>query len=164
MVRQLLSLTLMSLFAVASATAQTNTPAPPPSRSGEIVVPDSRSGQVSAGTDGGAVVTPSDGKKTVIRLLDSFKEDAKRYLEKREELKRKIPGASKEERDALREQMKLLREQWLERSRELREEYKDRKAELETKLKDHKELFDDMRDAAKERARDAGERPRRGGD
>jgi hypothetical protein len=161
MVMQLLSLILVSFLAAASAWAQTNTPAPEPSRNGTIVVPDSGSGPT--GNDGGAVVSKGMPPQVQVRI-ERFKLDARAYLAKQDELKRKIQGANKEERAALREQMKLLREQWLERSRELREEYKDRKAELELKLKDHKELFDEVRNAAKERARDAGERPRRGGD
>ena len=61
----------------------------------------------------------------------------------------------------IREQLKEIQQQWLERAKEMRQEYKDRQAELAEKLKEYRELLDSVRSTT---LRDAGDRTRRGDD
>ena len=44
--------------------------------------------------------------------------------------------------DAIRQHIKLLREQWAERARELRKDFKERRDELSDKMPDRQELYD----------------------
>jgi len=147
--------------------AQTNvTTSSDAQRAGQVVVPE-RPTAIDANLGPTTGVVPPVGDRPqlppeVSSRIERFKLDARAYLAQQDLLKKKMAGASDQERAALRDQLRNLREKWLERSRELREEYKDRKAELELKLRDHRELFDEIRGAAAERRRDAGERPRRG--
>lgn len=86
--------------------------------------------------------------------IEIFKWYARKYLEQQELLKRKLQGATDEERARIREQLRQLRNQWLERSRELRREFKDRQRELIDKLPGHREVLENARDAAREQLRD----------
>jgi hypothetical protein len=136
-------------------------------RSGTVVVPERPTAYDDNTTPNtGILPTPLGNRDQlpaeVTSRIERFKADARRYLAQQELLKKKLAGANDQERAAIREQLRLLREKWLERSREMREQYKDRKAELESKLRDHRELFDDIRGAAAEKRREAGDRPRRG--
>lgn len=137
-------------------------------RDGTVVVPE-RPTALDANLGPTADVRPNLGDRQqfpaeVTARIERFKLDARVYLAQQELLKKKMTGANDQERAALREQLRSLRERWLERSREMREQYKDRKAELEMRLRDHRELFDEIRGAAAEKRREAGERPRRGTD
>jgi hypothetical protein len=93
--------------------------------------------------------------------LDRFKTEARAYLARQQELKKKLEGANDKERAAIREQLKVIQQEWLERAKEMRKEYKDRQAELAEKLKEYRELLDSVRSTT---LRDAGGRTRRGDD
>jgi hypothetical protein len=112
--------------------------------------------QNAVGADKQDAVPPKVNDK-----VEQFKKDAQTYLDQQQAIKKKLQGASDTERAALREQLRILREKWLEQSRELRQLYKERRSELEDKLKDHRELFDELRNAARQKA---GEHRRRGGE
>src|SRR5262245_31711946 len=135
-------------------------------RKGQVLVPDRPTAPDANVGNQGSVKPPKNSElpPEVSKRVDRFKLDAKAYLDAQEALKKQMVGASDTERAALREQLRLLREKWLERSRELREEYKERRAELEDKLKDHRELFDELRNAAADRKQNSGGHHRRGGD
>jgi len=97
----------------------------------------------------------------VLARIERFKQDARVYLLQQETLKKKLQGANDRERAAIREQLRELRLQWLERAKEMRKEYKERQAELADKLTEYRELLDNIRTAA---LRDSGGRTRRGDD
>ncbi len=97
----------------------------------------------------------------VAARIERFKQDARSYLAKQDALKKQLQGASDRERAGIREQLKELRQHWLERSKEMRKEYKERQTELADKLSEYRELLDNIRTTA---GRDAGGRTRRGDD
>lgn len=152
-------------LAVGSAQAQTNVASTQPVRDGKVVVPDHP-------TANDANVTPASNIRParperpnlppeVQARIERFKQDARAYLARQEALKKQLQGANDQDRPAIREQLKELREQWLERAREMRKEYKERQAELADKLTDYRELLDSTRSPA---LQDAGGRKRRGED
>jgi len=92
--------------------------------------------------------------------LQRFRREAKAYLDKEQELKKRLQGANDQERARLRAQLEELRQKNLERVRELREELRTRGDELRDKLRDHADVINS---ATKDKARDAhSNRDRRG--
>jgi len=153
----------MICIAILAADAQTT--ANQPTRDGTVIVPE-RPTAVDANVSPVTTVRPvRPGRRNlppeVQARVERFKLDARSYLAKQEELKRQLQGANDEQRAAVRENLRQLREQWLERARELRQEQQERRAELETKLRDHKEMFDELRNNAAEQLRDAKDETRR---
>ncbi len=96
----------------------------------------------------------------VLSPVERFKLEARAYIEREEALKKKLVGANEQDRAALRERIKSLREQWSERSRELRKEFKERRDELADKMPDRQELFNSIRDNAQRPLQDGRDRPR----
>lgn len=147
--------------------AQTNVDsATQPKRDGKVLVPDKPTSTDSANTTTAnlrptRVERPPLSPEIQARIAN-FKEAARIYLEKEQALQKQIKGANDKERAALREQLKDLREQWLERSKEMRKEYKERQAELADKMSEYRELLDSVRGSALQQA--GGGRPRRGED
>lgn len=146
--------------------AQTN-PATAATRSGKVIVPD-RPTAVDANVSSPVLSRPDrperPGPSPEVRSrLERFKLDARAYLNQQETLKKRMYGANEQERSVLRQQLRELRETWLERARELRQEYRDEKVRLERRLPGHKELFDDLRDEVNDDLK-PGTRPRRGTD
>jgi cell division septum initiation protein DivIVA len=84
--------------------------------------------------------------------LQRFQQEARKYLEQQEALRKRLQGATEEERVRVRQQLQNLREQWLERARELRKQFRDRQSELIEKLPSHREVLESVRDAAKQSA------------
>jgi len=156
---------LLTLFAL-GALAQTNiNSTAQPKRDGKVLVPDKPTSTDSANTATAdqrptRVERPPLSPEIQARIA-SFKEAARIYLEKEQALQKQIKGANDKERSALREQLKDLREQWLERSKEMRKEYKERQAELAEKLSEYRELLDSRGGGALQQS---GGRPRRGDD
>ncbi len=135
-------------------------------RDGTVLVPE-RPTAVDANVSSAATVRPArpdlrpNLPPQVQVRVERFKLDARSYLAKQQELKKQLQGANDEQRAAIRESLRQLREQWVERARELRQEYKERQAELRTKLQDHKELFDDLRNSTREQLNNARDETRR---
>jgi hypothetical protein len=151
------------LLAVLAADAQS--PANQAPRNGTVIVPE-RPTAVDANVSAAANVRPTiperPGLPPQVQVrVDRFKLDARSYLAQQEALKKQLQGANDTERAAIREKLRQLREQWLERARELRQEYKERRAELENKLRDHREVFDELRNNATEQLRNARDETRR---
>ena len=158
-----LSLVVMVLLGVSVASGQPT--ANQATRNGTVIVPE-RPTAVDANVSPSVSVRPvrperPDLPPQVKARVERFKLDARSYLAKQEELKRQLQGANDEQRTAIRENLRQLREQWLERARELRQEQQERRAELEMKLRDHKEVFDELRNNATEQLRNAKDETRR---
>ena len=98
--------------------------------------------------------------------LRIFEQVRKRYLEQQEILRRRLLGATDQDRARIRAQIQTLREHWLERARQLRQEFKDRQRELLDKLPGHREVLENAREAARDQVRDQmrDTRDRRGQD
>ena len=155
-------------FATGTAMAQTNPPdaTTQPTRDGTIVVPEKLTATDSANLTTSNLRPPRTERPKlppeVFARIERFKLDARAYLARQEALKKQLQGANDKERAAIREQLKELREHWLERAKEMRKEYKERQAELADKLTEYRELLNDVRATA---LRDAqGGRTRRGDD
>ena len=99
----------------------------------------------------------------VLQRIELFKRDARAYLEKQEALKKQLQGSNDRERDIVRQKIRLLREQWLERAREFRKEFRDRQQELKIKMPDYSEVLDSVNAARQAAAQSQpGTRPHRG--
>ena len=156
-------------LAAIGAPAQTNVnPASQPVRDGQIVSPEKLTATDLSPTSN--LRPPRDERQklppAVLERIERFKRDARAYLEKQEALKKQAQGANDRERDAVRQRIKLLRDEWLERAREFRKEFHDRQQELKAKLPDYSEVLDSVRAAARESAAQTqkGARPHRGED
>lgn len=155
------------VLAAGQAQAQTNPvdTATQPQRDGKVVVPERPTATDDANLAATALRPPRLERGTlppvVQERLDQFKTEARAYLARQQELKKKLEGANDKERAIIREQLKEIQQQWLERAKEMRQEYKDRQAELAEKLKEYRELLDSVRSTT---LRDAGDRTRRGDD
>src|SRR5262249_6323135 len=86
----------------------------------------------------------------VLERIEKFKKDARLYLENQEALKKQLEGANDEDRAALRDRIKQLRDEWLEQAREFRKEMRQRQQELMDKLPDYREVIESARSAAQE--------------
>ena len=161
---------LAALFAAASARAQTNvTSASQPPVKGQVLVPERLTTTDSANTT--KLLRPARPERAplppeVVARIESFKRDARAYLDKQEALKKKLQGANDQERAVIRDRLRELREQWLERSRELRKEYRERLQELADKMPEYRELLDSIRSSAQDQLRQSQSdtRTRRGND
>jgi chromosome segregation ATPase len=147
--------------------AQTNPvdAAAQPQRDGKVVVPERTTTTDDANVTSTTLRPPRLERESlppvVQERLDRFKTEARAYLARQQELKKKLEGANDKERAAIREQLKEIQQQWLESAKEMRKEYKDRQAELAEKLKEYRELLDNVRSTT---LRDTGGRTRRGDD
>ncbi|MBI5386340.1 MAG: hypothetical protein HZA90_16845 [Verrucomicrobia bacterium] len=158
------------LSSAAQGTNVTPTVPPAPVRHGQIVVPE------KPPVNGPAVavdVRPTLAERRALppevrARIDRFRDDARRYLEQQEKLRKLLQGANDEDRARIRAELQALREQWVERSLELRKEFKERQRELADRLPSHRELFmEDSKTTLKQQlldnARDQQpERPPRG--
>jgi len=129
------------------ATAQTNiNSASQPDRDGQAVSPEKLTATDVSTTSN--LRPPRDERKklppAVLTRIELFKRDARAYLEKREALKKQLEGSNDRERDAARQKIKQLREEWLERAREFRKEFRDRQQELKVKMPDYSEVLDSV--------------------
>lgn len=169
LMKHLAALSAAILFAPAGAVAQTNpvNTANLPTRDGKVILPE----KVTA-TDAAATTTSNlrpvrperlNLPPEVLARIERFKQDARAYLARQEALKKQLQGANDRERAAIREQLKELREHWLERAKEMRKEYKERQAELADKLTEYRELLNDVRSTALQQGASGG-RTRRGDD
>ena len=153
-----------------AATAQTNPvdAASQPKRDGKVIVPERATANDTANANTTtANLRPSRPERPnlppeVQALVEKFKRDARAYRDREEALKKQIEGANDKDRAVIREQLRELRAQWLERTKEMRKEYKDRQAELADKLGGHTRLLDATRNSAVQPTTDGG--PRRGDD
>lgn len=152
-------------LALLTAAAQTNPVTSSSVRSGSVLSPD-RPTAVDANVSDTSSVRPSRPERPTLEpevrdRLERFKLEARAYLAQQEALKKKMYGANEQERAALRQQLRVLREAWLERAREMRQEYRDEKQRLERRLPGHRELFDDLRNDANDQLK-SETRSRRG--
>ena len=95
---------------------------------------------------------PEDMKQ----LVTEFRKQAETYVERRKELLKQIKGASTEDRDRIKEQLKNNRQLFLDQTRDIRSEISERIKELKTTIKENRPQ------AAG--ASEAGGRRRHGGD
>jgi flagellar motility protein MotE (MotC chaperone) len=153
LLKQLSVMGLATLMAASTALAQTNVnTSTQPTRDGQVVAAESPaetdSANVTAVSTRPARPERSNLPPEVQARIEQFKEDRRAYLAQQEALKKQLQGANDEERAAIRERIKELREQWAERAKELRREYKERQAELADRLTEYRELLNDVRSTA----------------
>jgi hypothetical protein len=160
-----LTVTATSL-AVGGALAQTNpvSSTTQPVRDGKVIVPE-RPTSTDSGITTESSLRPARNERpslppAVLSPVERFKLEAREYIESEQTLKRKLEGANDKDRAILRERIKTLREQWSERARELRREFKERRDELADKMPDRQELFNSIRDNARQTLQDGRDRPR----
>ena len=142
-----------SVLALSSAYAQTNvSAASQPVRSGTEVVPEKLTTTDASTTSNLRPTRPERPKlpPEVLERIEKFKKEARTYLDKQEALKKQMDGANDKERAALRDRIKQLREEWLEKAREFRKELRERQLELIDKLPDYREVIDSARTAAQQ--------------
>ena len=158
---------LVALVAATASLGQTNPvdAATEPKRDGTVVVPE-RLTITDSSIASGVKPRPTRPERPnlppeVQALIERMKQEARAYLTREQELKKQLQGANDKERAAIRQQLDVLRTQWVERSKEIRKEYKERQAELADKLTDYRELLDSVNST---RLQDSGGRPRRGED
>ena len=96
--------------------------------------------------------------------LRSFESLREIYLARQEELKKKWRGAATDQdREQLRAQLLVLRDEWLDKSRAFKEETRTRLEELKGELSPkYREILDETRQRALDAA--AERKPRRGGE
>jgi hypothetical protein len=160
-VKQLAVMMAGACLAISGAVAQTNPTvnAAEPVRDGKVVVAE----RLTADGVNLSVATslrPTRPERPnlppeVTSRLERFKVDARAYLAQQQALKKKLEGANDQDRAALQERLRALREQWQERALEMRKEYKDRQRELADKLPEYRELLDNLRSSAQQQAREA---------
>ncbi len=99
------------------------------------------------------------------RLLE-FEKQREAYLKQQSDLLRQLKGANDEQREKIREQLRLQRHQWLEQAQQFREQARERLLELKDRLPQHQEVLDAARERAREQLRNAADqrRDRRGTD
>jgi len=146
----------LTLLAALGASGQTNpaTSSATITRSGQVVSPE-RPTAIDANALATTSVRPATATRPALSpevqaRIDRFKLDARAYLAEQQALKKKLLGANDQERQIIRDRLRVLRQQWLEQASEMRREFKDRVIELQDKLPAYKDLLD----SAKENARD----------
>lgn len=95
---------------------------------------------------------PEDMKQ----LVNEFRKQAESYVEQRKELQKQIKGASAEDRERIKDQLKATRQLFLDQTRDIRNDIAERIKELKTTIKENRPQ------AAG--ASEAGGRRRHGGD
>ncbi len=153
----------MIVLAVFPVTAQPT--ANQVTRTGTVIVPE-RPTAVDANVSSATTVRPALTARPALppevqARVERFKLDARSYLAQQEALKKQLQGANDTERAVIRDKLRQLREQWLERARELRQEYQDRKDALKEKLQDRQEIFDELRNNARDQLNDSRSETRR---
>ena len=136
-------------------------------RVGRIILPDPAAlNSPVAGAPGGR---PSRSERpefpAELKLrLRSFESLREIYLARQEELRKKWRGAATDQdRERLRAQLLVLREEWLDKARAFKEETRTRLEELKGELSPkYREILDEARQRALDAA--AERKPRRGGD
>ena len=136
-------------------------------RVGRIILPDPAAlNSPVAGAPGGR---PSRSERpefpAELKLrLRSFESLREIYLARQEELRKKWHGAATDQdRERLRAQLLVLREEWLDKARAFKEETRTRLEELKGELSPkYREILDEARQRALDAA--AERKPRRGGD
>lgn len=160
-----LVLSLAAVFATTSAQAQTNVDSTTqPVRDGQVIVPERPTSTDSSIATEVNLRPPRNERPSlppaVLSPVERFKLEARAYIEGEQALKKKLEGSNDQDRAAIRERIKALREQWSERARELRKEFKERRDELADKMPDRQELFNSIRDNARQTLQDGRDRPR----
>jgi hypothetical protein len=147
-----------------TAWAQTGTFSPRNrDRVGRVFTPDKTSGSLDAPSVATRPVRPEQNPlpPEFDRRIQVFREQARRYIAEQEALRKQLAGATTDaERDRIRALLQQRRNDWLERARAVREEVKVRQEELRGRLRGHGELFDDVKDAARDTVRGGTGRPR----
>jgi hypothetical protein len=167
LMKQFFVIVLVTMLVASAALAQTNPvdTAAQPKRDGTIVVPE-RLTVTDSSILLGVKPRPTRPERPnlppeVQALIERMKQEARAYLTREQALKKQLQGANDKERAAVRQQLDILRAQWVERSKEIRKEYKERQAELAEKLTDYRELLDSVNRTS---LQDSSGRPRRGED
>ena len=93
---------------------------------------------------------PSDAVKT---MLDDIKSSQTKFLDDQKDLQRKLKDATKAQREKIRNEMREKREQFLEQQKEMRQDFRRRVQELKDQLKDHSDVIDNVKEEAKDKAR-----------
>jgi hypothetical protein len=87
------------------------------------------------------------------QLIDEFQKARESFLADQRDLAKQIRGATADERETLREQLKANREEWLDKQKELREEIKAAIQRLKETLPSHKDLIDQAKEKANDHKR-----------
>jgi len=129
---------VLGLLLVETQCPAQTTSAPPTTtaRNGQVVQLDQPPPAQDNVFSGNPMGFTSDGNKNVNLSpavqdrIERFKQDAKLYMEKQEALKKQLQGANDTDRARIREQLRALRQEWLDRAREIRSDTKARIREL----------------------------------
>jgi hypothetical protein len=151
-------------LSLATGHAQTNiNSAAQPVRDGQVVVPDKLTVNDANVASNLRPDRPERASlpPEVQERIQRFRNEARVYLNQQQDLKKQLEGANDRERAAIRDRIRQLREQWLERSREMRKQLRERQQELMEKLPDYREVIQSARDAAQDAAVQAQQENRR---
>lgn len=169
-IKQLALVAALGCLALPGALAQTNvTSATQPTRDGTTLEPEkltvtdpSTSSPLRPALNERQTKLPQE----VLDRIERFKREARLYLNRQEELKKKLQGVNDKERAEARERLQTLRNQWLEQAREFRKDLRERQRELVDKLPDYREVIESARAAATQQAVESRKdtRPHRGED
>jgi hypothetical protein len=85
--------------------------------------------------------TPLSGD--IKEKLRQFEHAREAYLKAREDLEARARGSTADQRNAIRDRMKDLREEWIKRQREFRDETRDRVRDLQRELGRKRDAFDE---------------------
>ena len=94
--------------------------------------------------------------------IAQFAKSRETYLAREQELKRKLQGATDDDRARIRAQLQALRDEWLERARALREDPRARLQELQDELPRYRDALRDAKEGALDSINST--RKRRGGE
>lgn len=90
-------------------------------------------------------------------MLDEMHKAREAFLQEQAALRKTLPELSKEQRDALRAELKEKKHDFLASQKEGREEIKKRMEELRGKLKEHQSVLKDAAKAEKQKSRKGGD-------
>jgi len=138
----------------AAARSQTGiTPTTPKDRVGRVITPNPPKGNLDPMTQTGTrpvlqernAVSPEVQNK-----LLTFRSQADAYVRQQDELRKQLIGAATDaERERVREQMRTIRDKWLDIQRQVREDAKERASELMQQVPNRREV---LREATQEKA------------
>ena len=155
------ALVLLPLLLALAIPVHAQTNAPTDDRSGVVITTDRLDDALAVPSD--LIPRPEREERPELpaeirdRILQ-FENLREAYLARERELIQRVRGATEEDRDRLREQLKELREDWLRRARSIREEARERQRELLRELPKHREALEQAREQALDAARETRER------
>jgi vacuolar-type H+-ATPase subunit H len=129
------------------------TPTTPKDRVGRVLTPHPPKGNldpISTATTRPQLQERNAVSQEVQDKINSFNTQRDAYVRQQEELRKQLIGAATDtERERIREQLRTVRERWLDIQRQVRENAKERATELMQQMPNRREM---MREAAQEKA------------